>query len=721
MMQEAATLRVERRLAAIMAADVAGYSRLMGADEEGTLAQLKAHRRELGDPKIKEHRGRVVKTTGDGLLVEFVSPVEAVRCAVEIQRGMVSRNSEVPQDKRITFRMGINLGDVIAEEGDLFGDGVNVAARLEALCEPGGVAISRTVRDQIRDKLPFVFDDAGEHEVKNIARPIRVYALPAAAIEALPEAQLMHSPQSIGRRRVGGIPTIAIAALASLIVVAGGFWWLRSSDITPFPAVISATADKQTPPAALITAVAPSAALAKLGAQTAPRMSIVVLPFTNLSGDPSQEYFADGFSEDLTTDLSRISGSFVIARTTAYTYKGKALSENQIASELSVRYVLEGGVQKAGNQLRVNARLIDGETGAQLWAERYDRDSAEMLRTQDEITNQIANALNLTLVQSEANRSWRDHPSNPDSLDLTLRANALLNGPTLPEINANAQRLYQQAIELDPQNADAFVGLAWTYLNVLEENWPKELGYYETLKRADDAVRRALSIKPQFASAYSAKSQILAYSNKNDYRGEIAQAIEAAEAALALNPNRPGTIMWLGRLYSKAGHPERTKALVEQAIRLDPKSPDPPFYALGMSQLQMGHNDEAIENFQRSLLLNPRKLISWGGLTGALFAAGREVEAKNALVKWREIAVTDEGYKPSGDSDVTDILNIRLQLALIQLGRWPFAVDLVLGKELTRPLTKFQADENLPQTGQPDEATLARLGITSQASASTSK
>ena len=340
MAQEAATRRVERRLAAIVAADVVGYSRLMGADEEGTLAQLKAHRRELGDPKIKEHRGRIVKTTGDGMLVEFVSPVEAVRCAVEIQRGMVTRNSDVPQDKRITFRMGINLGDVIAEEGDLFGDGVNVAARLETLAEPGGIAISRTVRDQIRDKLPFVFTDAGEHEVKNIARPVRVYALTATAIEALPEAQPMGSPHGLGRRGVAGIPVVAIAALASLIVVAGGIWWLHSSDMTTSRAVVSVTADRQTPPATLITAVAPSAALAKLAAAPAPRMSIVVLPFTNLSGDPALEYFADGFTENLTTDFSRISGSFVIARTTAYTYKDKTLSGKEIASELSVRYLL---------------------------------------------------------------------------------------------------------------------------------------------------------------------------------------------------------------------------------------------------------------------------------------------------------------------------------------------------------------------------------------------
>ena len=368
---------------------------------------------------------------------------------------------------------------------------------------------------------------------------------------------------------------------ASIMIVAGAFWWWPGSPpISPSAIVVSATADKRAPPAALITAVAPSAALAKLAAQSAPRMSIVVLPFTNLSSDASQEYFADGFTEDLTTDLSRISGSFVIARTTAFAYKGKALNEKQIASELGVRYVLEGGVQKAGNQLRVNARLIDGETGAQIWAERYDRDSADMLRMQDEITNQIANALNLTLTQSESDRSWRDHPSNPDSVDLTLRANALLNGPGSPEKNTNARRLYQQAVELDPKNADAFVGLAWTYIHDVQENWVvSEIGMREAIERADDAVKQALSINPRSASAFAAKSNLLAYSMKDDYRGEIAQAIEAAETALALDPNQPKIFGWLGRLYAKAGHPERTRDFVEQAIRLNPKN-DPRLTAL---------------------------------------------------------------------------------------------------------------------------------------------
>jgi TolB-like protein/class 3 adenylate cyclase/Tfp pilus assembly protein PilF len=626
MAQEADTLKFERRLAAIMAADVFGYSRLMGADEEGTLTQLKAHRRQLVDPQIKQHHGRIVKTTGDGMLVEFASPVEAVRCAVEIQRGMVTRNAGVPEDKRITLRVGVNLGDVIAEKDDLYGDGVNVAARLENLAEPGGIAISRMVRDAIRDKLHFIFEDTGEHEVKNIARPVRVYALTGAAIEGLPEAL---RAGTAGRRRIAGIPVIAGAAVASLVLIAGGLWWLRSSDLTS-----SRTS--------AVLEVPPSAALARLAAQTAPRMSLVVLPFTNLSGDPTWEYFADGFTEDLIAELSRIRGSFVIARASAFTYKGKVESEKQIASELGVRYVVEGGIQKAGDHIRVSAQLIDGETGAHLWAERYDRDNADYLKMQSEITYQIANALGSTLVMVESERTWREHPTNPDSVDLVLRADAMSSATA--KSNADARRLYERAIELDPQNVGAFTGLGWTYVDDVADDRVTGTALAEALNRADDAATRALSINPRSASAYGIKSHILAYMTQDDYRGELLPAIAAAETALEINPNVPRTLAWLGRLYAKAGHPQRTAPFVEQAIRLSPHSPALPnfLYNLGMAQLQAGQNDQAIDNFQRSVLLAPRKLISWGGLTGSFFAAGRDGEAREPWpngVRWRQAKV----------------------------------------------------------------------------------
>src|SRR6266478_2113859 len=319
-----------RRLAAILAADVAGYSRLMGADEEGTHERLKAHLRELVDPKIREHYGRIVKNTGDGLLAEFPSVVDAVRCAVEMQRGMIDREPEVPEERHIRFRIGVNLGDVIAEEHDIFGDGVNVAARLEGLAEPGGICISRVVRDQIRDKLPYPFEDQGEQSIKNIVRPVRVFALRPEAVAELP---VTGAQIAVPRRR--GITVSAIVATAAALALAVVSWWLWPMT-TPPPTA--------TPPGV----AAPSI----VQPPVAPRLSIVVLPFVNLSNDPEQQYFADGITEDLTTDLSRIADMLVISRNSAFTYKDKPVNARQIGRELGVRYVLEGSVRRSGNQVR---------------------------------------------------------------------------------------------------------------------------------------------------------------------------------------------------------------------------------------------------------------------------------------------------------------------------------------------------------------------------------
>jgi class 3 adenylate cyclase/TolB-like protein len=329
-----------RRLAAILAADVAGYSRLMGTDEEGTHERLKAHLRELVDPKIKEHRGRIVRNTGDGMLAEFASIVDAVRCAAEMQRAMADRNADTPEDKRITFRVGINLGDVIAEPDDIYGDGVNVAARLEALAEPGGICVSRVVRDQIRDKLPYPFEDRGEQSVKNIARSVRVYSLRPEAIAELPAAsEPIRSPP---RRHAA--PLAISAALVTAVI---GWWFWPVIKLSPTsPAAVGSAGDKARVASSIVESVA------------APRLSIVVLPFTNLSNDPEQQYFADGITEDLTTDLSRIAHAFVISRNTAFTYKDKPINAKQIGQELRVRYVLEGSVQRSGNRVRVNAQLI---------------------------------------------------------------------------------------------------------------------------------------------------------------------------------------------------------------------------------------------------------------------------------------------------------------------------------------------------------------------------
>src|SRR5215831_10828394 len=378
-----------RRLAAILAADVAGYSWLMGADEEGTHERLKAHLRELVDPKIREHHGRIVKNTGDGLLAEFPSVVDAVRCAVEMQRGMIDLEPDVPEERRIRFRMGVNLGDVIVEEHDIFGDGVNVAARLEALAEPGGICISRVVRDQIRDKLPYAFEDMGEQQVKNIARPVRVYAL-----------------------RPGGMVGSSAARVSSAV--------------------------SGSPPLA------------------APRLSIVVLPFTNLSDDREQQYFADGITEDVTTDLSRLANMFVISRNTAFTYRNKPIDTKQIGRELGVRYVLEGSVRRSGNQLRVSAQLIDAATDAHPWAERFDRDTGDLFALQNEITGRLANALGVELIAAEAARPT----DNLDALDYILRGRAAIVKPPSRDNYVQVIGLFERALALDPQSIEAHGWLA---------------------------------------------------------------------------------------------------------------------------------------------------------------------------------------------------------------------------------------------------------------------
>src|SRR6516162_2948875 len=380
-----------RRLAAILAADVAGYSRLMEADEEGTHERLRAHFRELVDPKIEEYHGRTVKHTGDGILAEFPSVMDAVRSAVEVQRGMIKREPEVCEEQRIRFRIGVNLGDVIVEKHDIFGDGVNVAARLEALAEPGGICVSRMVKDQIRDKLLYPFDDMGEQSVKNIARPVRAYTLRPEAIADLP---LSGMPVSVPHRRPIVRPPIVAALAAVVLVIAAGAWWLwPAAKTSPTPAA------------------GPTTSLAQ--PLVAPRLSIVVLPFTNLSNDPDQQYFADAVTEDLTTDLSRLSHMLVISRNSAFTYKDKPVNAKQIGRELGVRYVLEGSVRRSGSQIRINAQLIDAETDTHLWAERSDGDTGDLFALQDEITGRIRNTLGTQLIAAEAAR----RTEHSDALD----------------------------------------------------------------------------------------------------------------------------------------------------------------------------------------------------------------------------------------------------------------------------------------------------------------
>jgi TolB-like protein/class 3 adenylate cyclase len=552
-----------RRLAAILAADVAGYSRLMGVDEEGTHERLKAHFRQLIDPKIDEHRGRIVKNTGDGVLAEFPSVVDAVRCAAEVQRGMIDREPMVSDERRIRFRIGVNLGDVIAEDGDIFGDGVNVAARLEALAEPGGICVSGTVRDQVRDKLPYALDDMGEQSVKNIARPVRVYALRPEAVAGLParSVQLEASP-----RRLTTLVGLAAATAAALVIAVIAWWLWPGARSSPTATVAGATATSIPQP--LVT----------------PRLSIVVLPFANLSDDREQQYFADGVTEDLTTDLSRIAGSFVISRNTAFTYKDKLVNAKHIGRELGVRYVLEGSVRRSGNQVRVNAQLIDAETDAHLWAGRFERDTGDLFAVQNEITSRIAVALNLALIGAEAARPT----ANPDALDYILRGRAASAKPPSREKHAEAIDLFERALALDPNSVEAqsFLAgaLAGRVLDYMTDSHAADIA------RAEGLVRQALAASPGSPLAHMAKGMILRAQSRYE------EGILEFETVLSFNRNAIGALFQLGWCKLMTGSIEEVIPLAQQGIRLSPRDPIiGNFYSrIGLVHLLQSRTDEAI-------------------------------------------------------------------------------------------------------------------------------
>ena len=555
-----------RRLTTILAADVAGYSRLMEADEEGTHERLKAHFAQLIDPKIAEHRGRIVKTTGDGMLAEFASVVDAVRCAAEIQRGMIERDAQMPDERRIRFRIGINLGDVIAEGDDIFGDGVNVAARLEALAEPGGICCSGTVHDQIRDKLPYPFDDLGEQSVKNIARPVRVYALRLEAVAALPGSS--------------------------------------------------------TPPATPIAQPA-----------VAPRLSIVVLPFANLSNDPEQQYFADAITEDLTTDLSRIAGSFVISRNTAFTYKGKRADTKQIGRELGVRYVLEGSVRREGSRVRVNAQLIDASTDVHLWTERFDRDRGDLFALQDEITSRIAVTLNLELVAAGA-----AHPTvHLDALDYIQLGRAANLKPSSRDKYAESIGMYERALTLDPRSVEAKSWLASELAaRAMDEMTDSAAA---DIARAEGLAGQALAASPSNPLAHFAKGQVLRAQRRFE------EAIPEYETALASDRNWVRALFILGQCKLYTGSIEETIPLEEQAICLSPRDPFIcNWYArIGLVHLLESRIDEAILWHEKARSANPEFPFVHGWLASAYALKGESERAAAELAEARRL-VADDRY-----------------------------------------------------------------------------
>jgi adenylate cyclase len=597
-----------RRLAAILAADVAGYSRLMGADEEGTHERLKAHLAELINPKITEHRGRVVKNTGDGFLAEFPSVIDAVRCAIEVQRGMTDRESDVSEARRIRVRIGVNLGDVIVEEHDIFGDGVNVAARLEALAEPGGICISRVVRDQVRDKLDYIFEDLGERSVKNIVRPVRVFALRPETIADPPIAAV---PITAPRRRVGISITIT-AAIAAVLTIAVVAWWAWLP-----------TRSSSTPPAG-VTEAAVSISQPLL----APRLSIVVLPFANLSNDPEQQFFADGITEDLTTDLSRIADMLVISRNTAFTYKNKPLDTKQIGRELGVRYLLEGSVRRLGNQVRVNAQLIDAETDTHLWAERFERDSGDLLALQNEITSRIAVTLNAELLAAEVARATEE---NPNALDYVLQGRAALAQPPGPNSYRTAIASFEQALTLDPQSVEAKGWLANALVGRVLDFHPGSS--WTDLKRAEALADQVLAASPRSTSARLAKGQLLRVEGRCD------EAIPEFEMVVALNRNSSGALFALGECKLLTGSIDEAIPLEQQAVRLGPRDPYifSRYLVIGKAHLLQSRIEEAIVWLQKARIGNPGSPWPYVWLASAYALKGEADRAAAELGEARRL------------------------------------------------------------------------------------
>jgi TolB-like protein/class 3 adenylate cyclase/Tfp pilus assembly protein PilF len=540
-----------RKLVAILAADVVGYSRLAAADEDRTLARLRALRSDLIDPTISVHHGRVVKRTGDGALVEFRSVVDAVRCAIEVQNSMVERNTGLPPERRIEFRIGIHLGDIVEEsDGDLMGDGVNIAARLEGIAKPGAICVSEDAYRQVKGRLELTVSNLGPTLLKNIAEPLVVYSLEVGnSLEKAPSNQLSNSEP--------------------------------------------------------------------------PRLSIVVLPFVNLGGDPEQEYFVDGVTESLTTDLSCIGGSFVIARNTAFTYKGKPYNVKQIGSELHVRYVLEGSIQRSGNRMRVNVQLIDAKTGNHLWAERFDKTLADLFDMQDEIVARLARALNAQLVAVEARRAER--APNPDSIDLYFQGMACLNQGMAPERTTQALDFFERALALDPHNVDALAAKAWLGTHVANSLIMNNRA--ERLAAAEAAATHALSLAPNHAFAHLALGVTYIFDNR------AAEGIPECEHALALDRSLATAHATIGLGKVALGRAEESEGHILEALRLSPRDTLAyhwMFFA-GVAKLQLGSDEEAIAWERRSIEANRNYTLAHFNLAAALAHLGRLDEARAAV------------------------------------------------------------------------------------------
>jgi adenylate cyclase len=597
-----------RKLAAILAADVVGYSRLMGTDEAGTYARFKAILREFIEPAIATHHGRMVKLMGDGALVEFASVVDAVQCAVAIQRSMAESNAATPPDRRIELRIGVNLGDVIVEADDIYGDGVNVAARLEGMAEPGGICVSRTVFDHVRNKVDLGFERRGKHQVKNIAEPVEVY-------------RVLADPESAGT--VVGAPRVGLgrwkgrAAAAGLAVLvaatAAGIAWLK-----PW------------------TAGTEPASVARMAFPLPDKPSLAVLPFDNLNDDVEQEYFVDGMTDDLITDLSKHSGLFVIARNSVFTYKRKPVKIQRVAEELGVRYVLEGSVRRVGDQVRINAQLIDAVTGGHLWAERYDGSVTDVFALQDQVARSIVTALAVRLTGEEQSREARTETDSPQAYDAFLRGWAYYRRSTPADL-AKAIPHLEEAIALDPNYGRAHAALAAVYSADLERSFSSGTGEWiglpltaeEERQREMHHLREAL--KDPVPLAYQVASR------QATWQGRHQQAIAEAERAITLDANDPVGYEAMAVALIYAGRPAEGAEMIGTAMRLDPRYTHEYLYWLGLAQFGMERFDEAAVSLTRASRADPdeeRALILLAATYGHL---GRLEEAESAIEQANEL------------------------------------------------------------------------------------
>ena len=592
---------VERKLAAILAADVVGYSRLMGADEVGTLRALKTLRRDHLDPTIAAYGGHIVKTTGDGLLVDFASVVDAVACAVAIQRKMLERNAAVPEDKRLVLRIGINVGDIIVDGNDIFGDGVNIAARLESICEPGGLCISEIARDQVRDKLPLTFADLGEQQVKNIARPVRVFGL---APQAIAETGELSPGRATPVKRGHRAALAAVLAIVLILAGAGAWWAVRDS-----------------PPASRTAAAPPSSS-------TDLRPTVAVLPLVSLAEGTKDDYFADGLTEDILSALGRFSEFTVRSHNAVFAYKGKNPRPEEVGRDLDLRYVVDGSIRRSPERVRISVRLTAAARNVLLWSENYDVAPNEIFSVQDDITRRIAGTLASRLTNLELTKANTKPPSSMEAYDLVLRGRDLF-GRVNRSANSQARALFERAIELDPGYAPAYIGLGLVELNGVMQGWTADPE--ATLQRAEALGQKAIALDSTSAGAHALLGST--YIRYADYD----RALDEMRRALELNNSDPNAYAGLGTALLWSGDVEGSVKALETASKLGLEFTRNDLFILGTAYLLADRSADAVRTLERALERTKLDVYSYAILAAAYAEAGRQADALRQAASVREL------------------------------------------------------------------------------------